>query len=125
MNDEQIDLLRQAVKRGVVFWISGIEAREVVGIGGHPEEGKDDDGVPYPCAIFANGRYAALYSAELSMFYSAKRLSRTTHTREKSCVRHESSADTKGYGRHVDCRVEVFRSRMAVHSSRILYAEGP
>ena len=70
MNDDQIELLKQACKKGQVLWCpDSSTALQVRCIGKHAEEGDDE-----PCAIFTDGKYAALYNAEIRDFMIAERL---------------------------------------------------
>jgi len=63
MNDEQIEILKKAIGRGILQWNPDSKnARQVVKVGRHIEEGED------PCGIFANGEYIALYNCDLSDF---------------------------------------------------------
>ena len=65
MNDQEISLLKAQVerKRRVLWNPNCLTARVVVGVADHAEEGKDS-----PCALFANGEYAALYNCSLDEF---------------------------------------------------------
>jgi len=75
MNDDEIQTLNNELSYGMVLWVAYGESHEVDRVSGCAEEGKDDDGVPYPCAILEGGGYVALHNCELNQFYSAKSLS--------------------------------------------------
>lgn len=63
MNDKQIEILKEAISRGIVQWNpDSRNARQVVKVSKHVEEG---EGL---CGIFANGEYVALYNCDLSDF---------------------------------------------------------
>ena len=71
MNDKEITQLKIIVHDGyTVFWNPFYTTcYQVKSIGPHAEEGDDE-----PCAIFTNGKYAALYNCSLTDFILARRL---------------------------------------------------
>lgn len=71
MSDKEIDTLRTLLKCEIelAYNPNSNICLQVVKIAPHIEEGGYD-----PCAIFANGEYAALYNAPLSDFVVLLRL---------------------------------------------------
>jgi len=70
MNDEEIKILKNALETNEVIWHPDSEtAHSVLCISTHAEEGAG-----LLCAIFSHGKFASLYNADLSDFYSIKPL---------------------------------------------------
>lgn len=77
MTEAEELILTQALARGRVIWTPDEStARQVIRIC-NPAPPKGEEPEPSKCAYFADGKYAALYAAELQDFYHIQPITTT------------------------------------------------